>query len=578
MTIKMSGHSSSHEAIASIEAVSSNIEATFAEVGTHLGRGHAMFNDLNDGLAALSRELSGTKIEGAAESLQRIATKLTGLSEVLAAESLLLKTIGSDALQASTVIEPLIKHIESILVVARSARIEAASFDVGRESFFDFTQEAIGLAQVARESVKACKSEQRRLCDAVSVAVNRQNAFEERYGQQLLSVSGALADGHSSMQAQQRESARLAELTGESAKQMADAVGTAIVSMQAGDSVRQRLEHVCYGLCVASEVDVTVVSAAASGFEKVTSASSLVRHLQAEHLQSTSSNFLEDIAGIDGSLEALSDEVSKTVSRGHVICGDDGSGISFLSDVKQALNQASLLVEACESSRHSVDEALSVVNDTLGKFRKAISELSEVVVDIILIGMNAGLKAGHLGVRGRTFVVIAGELKVTADQISGGAKALQPVLDRIEKSAVNLKTLRDESDPSAMARLEPVVVSAMTEIEEGNDQLEHLMGRLVAEGGEFGRMVAHARSLLTALGTKVRLFPEMARALKSETIPFISSSETASIAPLFDDLYMQYTMVSEREVHSSFVEKLGLAANELPSAATNDAAEDVLFF
>ena len=574
----MSGHSSSHEAIASIEAVSSNIEATFAEVGTHLGRGHAMFNDLNDGLAALSRELSGTKIEGAAESLQRIATKLTGLSEVLAAESLLLKTIGSDALQASTVIEPLIKHIESILVVARSARIEAASFDVGRESFFDFTQEAIGLAQVARESVKACKSEQRRLCDAVSVAVNRQNAFEERYGQQLLSVSGALADGHSSMQAQQRESARLAELTGESAKQMADAVGTAIVSMQAGDSVRQRLEHVCYGLCVASEVDVTVVSAAASGFEKVTSASSLVRHLQAEHLQSTSSNFLEDIAGIDGSLEALSDEVSKTVSRGHVICGDDGSGISFLSDVKQALNQASLLVEACESSRHSVDEALSVVNDTLGKFRKAISELSEVVVDIILIGMNAGLKAGHLGVRGRTFVVIAGELKVTADQISGGAKALQPVLDRIEKSAVNLKTLRDESDPSAMARLEPVVVSAMTEIEEGNDQLEHLMGRLVAEGGEFGRMVAHARSLLTDLGTKVRLFPEMARALKSETIPFISSSETASIAPLFDDLYMQYTMVSEREVHSSFVEKLGLAANELPSAATNDAAEDVLFF
>jgi hypothetical protein len=51
--------SSSRTAIASIEEVSSNIEATFAEVGGHLGRGHAMFNDLNDGLAALSQELSG---------------------------------------------------------------------------------------------------------------------------------------------------------------------------------------------------------------------------------------------------------------------------------------------------------------------------------------------------------------------------------------------------------------------------------------------------------------------------------------------------------------------------------------
>jgi hypothetical protein len=574
----MNEHPSSREAIASIEAVSSNIEATFAEVGGHLGRGHAMFNGLNDGLATLSLELSGTKIEGAAESLQTIATKLTGLSEVLTAESVLLKTIGADASQASTVIEPLIKHIESILIIARSARIEAASFDVGRESFFNFTQEAIGLAQAAKDSVQACKSERRRLCDAVSIAVNRQNAFQERYRRQLLSVSNALADGHSNMQAQQRESARLAELTGESAKKMADAVGAAIVSMQAGDSVRQRLEHICHGLGVASDVDVTTVSAATSGFGTVSSASPLVRHLQAEHLQSTSSNFLEDIAGIDGSLEALSDEVSKTVSRGRVVSGDDGSGISFLSDVKQALNQASLLVEACENSRHSVDEALSVVNDTLGKFRMASSELSEVVVDIILIGMNAGLKAGHLGFRGRTFVVIAGELKVTADQISSGAKTLQPVLDRIEKSAANLKRLRDESDPSAMARLEPVVVSAMTEIEAGNNKLEHLMRCLVAEGGEFGRMVAHARSLLKSLGEKVELLPETAHSLKSETTPPISSDEVTCIAPLFDDLYTQYTMVSEREVHSSFAEKHGLTVNDLLSAATDDAAEDVLFF
>jgi hypothetical protein len=570
--------SSSHTAIASIEEVSSNIEVTFAEVGGHLGRGHAMFNDLNDGLAALSQELSGAKIEGAAESLQSIATKLTELSEVLPAESALLKTIGADASQASAVLEPLIKHIEMILIIARSARIEAASFDAGRESFLEFTQEAIDLAKAAKRSVEACKSEQRRLCDAVGIAMNRQHAFDARYRPQLLLVSGNLTGGYSSMQSHQRESARLAELTGDSTRQIADAVGTAIVSMQAGDSVRQRLEHICRSLRVASGAEGSIAPVVTSGLEKVPSASPLVCHLQAQHLQSTSANFLEDIAGIDRSLEALSNGVSETISRGREICGGDGNGMSFLSDVKQALDQASLLIEACENSRHSVDEALSVVNDTLGKFRTAITELSGVVVDIILIGMNAGLKAGHLGVRGRTFVVIAGELKITADQISGGAKTLQPVLDRIGQSAVDLKVLRAESDPSAMARLEPVVVSAMAEIEAGNTQLEHLMKRLVAEGGEFGRMVAHARSLLTDLGAKVGSFPETARSLESETIPFISPDEAACIAPLFDDLYTQYTMVSEREVHAGFAERIGLAVTELPPATADDAVEDVLFF
>lgn len=570
--------SSNHTAVASIEEFSSHIEATFAEVGGHLGRGHAMFNDLNDGLAALSHELSGAKIEGAAESLQSIAAKLTELSEALPAESALLKTIGADAAQTSAVLEPLIKHIEMILIIARSARIEAASFDVSRGGFLDFTQEAIDLAQAAKSSIEVCKSEQRRLCDAVGIAMNRQHAFEARYRAQLVAVSGNLMGGYSSMQSHQRESARLVGLTGESTRQMADAVGAAIVSMQAGDSVRQRLEHICRSLRIASGVEVAITPVVTGGLEKVPSASPLVCHLQAEHLQSTSANFLEDIAGIDRSLEALSDGVSETISRGRAICGSDGSGMSFLSDVKQALDQASLLIEACESSRHLVNEALSVVNDTLGKFRTAITELSGVVVDIILIGMNAGLKAGHLGMRGRTFVVIAGELKVTADQISGGAKTLQPVLDRIEKSATNLKALRAASDPSTMARLEPVVVSAMAEIEASNEKLEHLMERLVAEGGEFERMITHARSILTDIGAKVGSFPETARSLESETIPFISSDEAACLAPLFDDLYAHYTMVSERDVHVSFAGKVGLAATELPAGATDGTVEDVLLF
>ena len=118
----------------------------------------------------------------------------------------------------------------------------------------------------------------------------------------------------------------------------------------------------------------------------------------------------------------------------------------------------------------------------------------------------------------------------------------------------------------------------MAEIEAGNEKLEHLMERLVAEGGEFERMIAHARSILTYLGAKVGSFPVTARSLESETIPFISSDEAACLAPLFDDLYAHYTMVSERDVHASFAKKVGLAATELPPAAAGDAVEDVLFF
>jgi hypothetical protein len=37
-------------------------------------------------------------------------------------------------------------------------------------------------------------------------------------------------------------------------------------------------------------------------------------------------------------------------------------------------------------------------------------------------------------------------------------------------------------------------------------------------------------------------------------------------------------MVSEREVHAGFAERIGLAVTELPPATADDAVEDVLFF
>ncbi len=75
--------------VTSVEDVVSQIETTFAQVGSHLGRGHEIFQDLNGGLALLSDELSGAKIEGATTALHDIAAKLTGLAEVLPQESTL---------------------------------------------------------------------------------------------------------------------------------------------------------------------------------------------------------------------------------------------------------------------------------------------------------------------------------------------------------------------------------------------------------------------------------------------------------------------------------------------------------
>ena len=569
-------------AATSVESVVSQIEDTFAQVGNHLGRGHAIFQDLNGGLALLSDELSGAKIEGASAALQDIAAKLTGVAEVLPSESALLGAIGASAGEASRVLKPLVKQIQMVMIIARSARIEAAALDTSQESFLDFTLEAFELAKAVQLSIDACTEDQQRLVNAINVALNRQREFEARYRAQLLSVSGELTSAHSGMQGRQAESVRLAKLTSASTKRMADAVGTAIVSLQAGDSTRQRLEHVCRGLRIAAGAEPSIVPAIINA-QTDTQAARLVCQLQAMQLKNSAASFGGDINDIDRSLKALISDAAEIVGHGRSLYGgQDGDMTSFLFTVKQALAQASALIGTCESSRQSVDDALSIVEETLGKFRLAITGLAETIVDIILIGMNAGLKAAQLGVKGRAFVVIANELKATADNISAGAELLKPILDNIEGSAGDLKRLRVEGDPSMMTDLEPSILHAIQGIESGNGQLSQLMTRLVQEGSQFEELMVGAQTCLSVLSKKSATLPEVARLLEAVDGSSIrlSPDDASTIEHIFDDLYAQYTMVSERDVHQQFAQRVGLPQKAVMNEPVQeqDSVDDMLFF
>src|SRR5258708_36582858 len=151
----------------------------------------------------------------------------------------------------------------------------------------------------------------------------------------------------------------------------------------------------------------------------------------------------------------------------------------------------------------------------LGKFRGAISALGDTVVDSTRIGMNAGLKAGRLGVQGRAFVVIANELKSTADHISAGAKMLEPVLNKMPQSADSLKGSRVEEDSPHVADSENLIIGAIREIEVGNGQLSQLMSHLTRESLQFEGLMTSAKAMMSGLGEKSAALPGVAARLEN---------------------------------------------------------------
>jgi len=199
------------------------------------------------------------------------------------------------------------------------------------------------------------------------------------------------------------------------------------------------------------------------------------------------------------------------------------------------------------------------------------------VVDITLIGMNASLKAGHLGSKGNAFVVIANELKATADQVSAGAGRLKPILDNIEKSAGELRSLRVHGDPAQLTRLEPAILEALHEIEEGNDRLGGLIGRLVAEGAEFEGLMNSSTSLMRELGKGAEILPEVASRLDGAGAAGRAIALAGADEATLDSLFARYTMERERDVHRDFLRAFGVTPKE-PEKAAADADDGLELF
>jgi hypothetical protein len=560
------------DAVRTIEKVGDQVERVFAGVGGHLGTAHEIFGELNSGLNSLSGELSGAKIEGASIVFQDVAARLRGLADALPAETALLRTIGTSAAQASILLKHLMKHIHLITVIARSSRIEAASLEGNRDDFLSFTSEASDLAAAVHASITACSKEQEQLAGAIAMALNGQLGFEKRYRDRLLSVSADLISTFSGIKHLQTQGVEVAKLAKASTLQIGDAVGVAIISLQAGDSTRQRLEHVCRGLRMAADAGGSAVGAAAP----------LVCLLQAAQLKDTVSEFDADIGKVGRSLTRLSCDSAEMVSHGKGLYGGKNDDMtSFLAIMKQRLAEASVLISACGQAKVSVDASIAELQNVLGKFREAISALDETVVDITLIGMNAGLKASHLGEKGRAFVVIANELKQTADRISGAAKLLEPVLLEIGQAADRLKRLRLDEEPLNVTDLEESIAKAVEEIEGGNARLHELMDHLTRESVQFEALMTGAKAVMSGLGEKFALLPDVANLLERSNgmPPSLSSSEAREASALFEQLYLHYTMEIEREVHFRHCDRFGIA-HQRPTAATASQAdtEDVLFF
>ncbi len=563
--------------IQSLDANARAIDVTFATAGQQLGEGLTLFQALNEQLGALSGELAGNEIEQARAALHRLAGELRTLNDDLSAETGALQDLSIHSHNASQALERLLEHMRLITILARSARIEAISIPVVGSDFGDFAGEIGTLTTQAQRTIERCARDQAQLCSLLNSALTAQREFEGRYGRSLAALAGKLGQTLAEVIERQRRSVALTEEAAAISGRITVATGGAIIALQSGDSMRQRLEHAISGLRLGEAPGAT---GDLDGETRAACVNVLLR-LQSAQLEAASGALGPDVEEINSALILLDRETTELIDLVRSLYrGGNGGAASFLVELEADLAEASVLLGRCDIARAGVDRVTEAVASVLDTCQGTVEALAATAANIVLIGMNAGLRAARLGTGGRSLVVIAQELKFAADQIATDSRKLTPAFTQMQ-AASSVLTCEGRLDAAYFASRDLTMRSSLATMRHSGDRLGASLDALLWEGERFGAAIEQAGLSFSSTGAMRDLITGAAHELlRTVGARLPETHQLARVGDFIEqEIWPNYTMAAERQIHAAVVEACGLATGaRAPVAVPADADVDEFLF
>ncbi|WP_376988998.1 hypothetical protein [Bosea sp. R86505] len=581
----MAGHDPAlSRLIQALEGTAREIDVTFARAGSQLGEGLSLFAGLKERLMTLSSELSGPEIARAGTTLSGLAVELRAINDGLLQETGVLQQLAAHSKDASQTLQRLLGRMRPIIFLARSARIEAVSVQAAGRDFGNFTSEIVALTTQAQRTIQNCARDHDHLSMLLGSALEAQREFEGQYGLALSGLAGKLEQTLAEVAARQQRGVVLTSDAATHSGKIAMAAGGAIISLQSGDSIRQQLEHAIKALRLLSAVAAGTGPGAGLGDEARRGADIVLRRLEAAQLQESAQTLAQDADSIEAALALLAGDTAGLLDLVRSLYqGDGGKSGSFLDDLEADLAEASDLLAKCNCARAGVDRVNSAMSTVLETCQDTVAALAETVSSIVLIGMNAGLRAARIGTGGRSLVVIAQELKSAADQVATDAAQLTPTFARMQETSGGLKT-GGRLDAAHFTALNEAMGGSLSAMRQTGDRLGATLDQLTREGGGFSSVVAAARLSFSSAGAMSDLIAsgaaELDRSVADVAMP---EDPGATVAGLIErHVWPNYTMVGERSIHKAIVGSIlpAQASAKAPvvvNAPMKDDAEDFLF-
>ncbi|MFZ7090324.1 hypothetical protein [Primorskyibacter sp. 2E233] len=509
------------------------LETVFSDAADSMIGGQESLSRLMQALATYRSGL-GTIAGGTiAVTIARIGDRIQQARDMNRVESDAIILMTQALEQAKPKLDELSRVVRMIECFANTARI--VETDVHLSQDVAFSGEIRILAGQSRESYHNLRENHLTLEQQTGHIRDRQSAFESEHLSYTMALRERLAE-HAELAGPEVSQAILRlERDMTILERASDHISSGLASLQFGDRLRQRLEHVETFLDpkFSAEADV--------------SSSEILHRIGAAQLQSAGEDLSRQRASLRSELDCLADQTGAVIALAAELASADGLPLaSRLSGLKTDSLAGLEMLRHGRAVREELEGAMLELTGTVNEMETVVEQLAEIQTRMRLASVNVLLRSVRAGDAGAAMQTVARQFSELSDQCAHHQSQIIQDLRNLTKIADDMKASHDHDvtdDLAAasdeLALLEEVLLLA----ESWQSELE----TLAMEGPKAQAAFANCSKMMdTQSRTAERLFA-LGNTLAQTNFPIKGNDDGA--IELARCLRLIYSTPEERAIH-----------------------------
>jgi len=310
------------------------------------------------------------------------------------------------------------KVVNEVGALAINAKIQASLVDAAGIDFSVFTTEIGRLHGLAAAAIEQADIQIVRLDDAIVSARTAEDEFKETAFRHLGAVQHRLEANAASLAGRRRRAMQSLGDVSRDSRRISQRVADGIIRMQLGDMTSQRIVHVreaiemLHGIVVGGhKADIPAECAILLERERRDALVAVVLRLQVQQLGRAVRDFAGEVAQLKDDIQCLADDVGCMMAEAMEVFGGgvgktaaEGIGMSFATELRQQADEAIGQLEHYTGLRRLIQGLVTKVLSGLDEMSANMEVVRSIDADMRIMGLNASLKCGRLGSKGRALV------------------------------------------------------------------------------------------------------------------------------------------------------------------------------